>query len=100
MSVPSDRSVYWSEVLAKQKVSGQSAVVWCRNVGISYNSFAGWRTRLNREAKESGGWVSVKDVLPAAKPLTLRIGAVEVDLSSGFDPHLLWEVVAALSPKC
>jgi len=100
MSVVSDRSVYWSDLLAKQKVSGQSAVAWCRNEGVSYNSFAGWRTRLNREAKESGGWVSVKEARPVVGLLTLRVGAAEIDLSPGFDPRLLREIVAALSLQC
>ena len=48
MSHVSDRTLYWSEILAKQRASGLSAVQWCRNEAISYNSFAGWRTRLNK----------------------------------------------------
>ena len=100
MSHVSDRTLYWSEILAKQRASGLSAVQWCRNEAISYNSFAGWRTRLNKKADESGGWVSVKDVSPAARSLTLRIGCVHLDLSAGFDPRLLREVVAALEPRC
>ena len=100
MSELSDRGLYWANALSKQRASGLSAAEWCRNEGVSFNSFAGWRTRLNKEAKVDGGWISVKDAQPSGRPLTLRIGAAQLDLSPGFDPQLLREVIAALSPRC
>ena len=53
----SDRVLYWANALSKQRASGLSAAEWCRNEGVSFNRFAGWRTRLNNgRARLALGW--------------------------------------------
>jgi hypothetical protein len=97
-----DRRAVWSGLIAEQKTSGISVAAWCKERNVSYNSFCNWRTRLNKQAAADGGWVSVAIGAsgPSAKPITLRIGAVTIDLSAGFDPKLLRDVVSALETQC
>ena len=99
MSSHSERSAHWFSLIAEQKTSGLTVSEFCRQRSVSLHSFRGWRCRLNKAASSGSDWVTVKaETAPALeRSLTLRIGGASVDLSAGFDPRLLREIVAALS---
>jgi len=44
---PSERLIEWSEKIKTQKLSNKSEVTWCREQGISYNTFQYWKKRIN-----------------------------------------------------
>lgn len=44
------RRKYWSKLIAEQQASGQKALPFCRERGISQYSFYKWRQRLGKGA--------------------------------------------------
>jgi hypothetical protein len=102
MSSTNDDLALWSGLLAEQKASGLTIADWCREKNLSVHAFSRQRNRINKKSASGPAWISVKgdEGSPPASPICLRIGSVWIDLSSGFDPKLLREVVAALEARC
>lgn len=90
----------WREVLQRQRASGLGVAAFCRRHGLCAASLYAWRRRLS--AGDAPAFVEAEVVEPARA--AQRSGVVEVRLrggrrvrvASGFDPHLLRELVAAL----
>jgi hypothetical protein len=99
MSSHTERTAYWSSLIAEQRSSGLTVPKFCLERNVSIHSFRGWRCQLNKAAFSGSGWATVKSVTAPTteKSLTLRIGGASVDLSAGFDHHLLREIVTALT---
>jgi hypothetical protein len=102
MSKMEERAALWSGLISEQRSSGISQEAWCRERSLSFNTFCNWRTRLNKQKADTGGWASVSLDLAATprNSITVRVGAATIDLTSGFDPQLLRDVVSALEPRC
>jgi hypothetical protein len=102
MASHEDRVRYWTELVSEQKQSGLSVQDFCRERQISIHSYRGWRTRLNKEPSPSGEWLTLKSQsrTSAETAITIRIGAAHIDVSTGFDPQLLRDIVAALQMPC
>jgi hypothetical protein len=102
MASHEDRVRYWTELVSEQKQCGLSVQDFCRDRQVSIHCYRGWRARLNKDASADGGWVTVKpgSEKSHAPAITLRVGAVNIDVASGFDPQLLRDIVAALQMPC
>lgn len=75
----SEKSLEWSEKLKQQLLSGKSAASWCKEEGISYNTFQYWKSRFSRQNNPKAserpfielpqesfqGWIEI--LLPGAK---------------------------------
>ena len=44
-----NKALEWSEKLKHQLLSGKNAASWCKEQGISYNTFQYWRSRFNKQ---------------------------------------------------
>ena len=107
----------WKRMLAEQQASGLSVSSWCRDHDIDKVKFYYWRRRLSvataprlSSVSEPGGpqWLAVgadsqqqpqRTQQTAPPGLTLRIGRIEVEISTGFDPHLLSDVLGLLEAR-
>jgi hypothetical protein len=100
MSTKDERAALWSSRIAEQRASGLSQPAFCRERNISFSTFCSWRSRLNKKSAVDAGWINISaaDVLAIHKSITVRVGRAVIDLSPGFDPELLRDVVAALAP--
>jgi hypothetical protein len=101
MSSETNRSAYWAEMMVKQKESGQSVLAWCMEHKLSVRSFENWRARINKAEDDPGGWMTVPlpATIPTPSSMTLRIGIVEIDLTTGFDGDLLRNIIGALDVR-
>ena len=72
----------WKRVIAEQSASGQSALRFCRERGISDSALSYWRKKLTAGAVEYGSFARVDSVgliaveLPGGK--TVRVGRADL----------------------
>lgn len=92
----------WENRVAKFKASGQSTTEWCKAHNLKPHQLRYWLRKLKAEhtVKETQ-WLSVEvGELKASnnsKALPIRIGKATIEVSPGFDPALLSEVVKTLA---
>ena len=48
------KRTHWQAAVAQQELSGLSAAAFCREQGLSYQSFISWRKRLATEGRRLG----------------------------------------------
>jgi hypothetical protein len=110
-----ERRRAWESTLADQQSSGLSVSEWCKRQSIALSTFSYWRKRLKELAnpqqvidgaaaqREHPQWLTMEvaaDPRPSPVALTLRIGRVSLDVTTGFDPHLLADVLTVLEARC
>ena len=105
-----ERRRAWESTLADQQSSGLSVSEWCKRQSIALSTFSYWRKRLKEQVidgaaaqREHPQWLTMEvaaDPRPSPVALTLRIGRVSLDITTGFDPHLLADVLTVLEARC
>lgn len=99
-----DKASLWQQHIEGWETSGLTQGIYCQQHAISLASFGYWRTRLKRmQSNNTGGeieplFLPVQLMSTRHDPLlTLRTPQnVSIDVSSGFDPQLLKEVLQVL----
>ena len=86
----------WTDKITAWQRSGLTVAAWCRNNSLSYHSFISWRKRLQSETHRDGGKFVELTVEQTASPIILECNGVTVQVSSGFDPALLCEVLSLI----
>jgi hypothetical protein len=89
----------WQRLLAEQQASGMSVTAWCFQQDIREQTFYNWRKRLAATAP-TPQWVALAPTSVSGQGLTLQVGPVAITVTAGFDPHLLADVVRALTAPC
>ncbi len=95
----------WEERIRVFRASGQGVAVWCATHDISVATFHYWLRRFPLLPPSVSDSTPVRFLqldmasIPAQEDLslTLRIGAVTIDVPQGFDPALLRQVVNVLT---
>ncbi len=91
--------------VAQYRQSGKSAEQWCKAHQVNIHTLRYWATKLNKTAQSSmtpqtRAWVTLAPLDAPSQPrttgLTLRKGAFALEVESGFDPHLLRQVLHVL----
>jgi transposase-like protein len=99
----------WIARIADYRASGQSMQAWSNQNHVSKDQLRYWlRTLRDHTAPaETSPTRFVPLILqdpvphaPSTASLHIHVGSARIELASGFDPRLLREVVAALSPSC
>lgn len=94
----------WEEKIVKFKESGQSQSQWCRENGVNLRTFNVWYNRLKKQTTskpDTVSWFPVNIIEKAPlKTITLKINGATIDISEGFDPKLLAEVIKVLGAIC
>jgi hypothetical protein len=95
-----ERQAIWQKRITDFRSSGEKNVsTWCAQQNISVNSMYHW---LKKEwqpgdsVATSPKWVPVKVLeqeVTTSSPITVRIGAVTIEVNQGFSPKLLGEVL-------
>jgi len=99
-----DKSNLWQQHIEGWKTSGLTQGIYCQQNAISLASFGYWRTRLKRVPPDKNGGEIEARFLPVQLMstrhdplLTLRTPQnLSIDVSRGFDPQLLKEVLQVL----
>ena len=101
------RREFWERVVHNQQQSGLNGRAWCQTNGVALASFYIWRKKLAPAASAGSDiqWLPLepgKSTSCAAGPsgLTLRVGAVSVEIATGFDTSTLSDVLTILESRC
>ena len=94
---------YWRGVLQEWQASGLKGREYQRRHNLSQHAFVYWKLKLMGRTEKKPMLVPVKlrcvdpQVMPAAYSIRIRAGELfTVELSEGFDPKTLREVLAAV----
>jgi hypothetical protein len=89
----------WAERVRAWRASGQPAAAFAADKGFSDKTLRWWSTELERRSRRQAMLIPVVRVVRKPRestPLLVTVGAVRVEVRSGFDAALLRELVDAL----
>ena len=95
---PKRNSEEWSEMIARQKASGESAKVWCAANGINYHTFVDRASRMRKD--NASAWVKVQELPPIEKEIQVKVGIFTISVTEGFSETGLVHVCKALMSLC
>lgn len=81
------------------RASGQTAAAWCSENNLNINTLRYWLTKCNREAKadlKQEAFIELKQTSAKEVPIIVKIGAISIELYSGFHVETLREAIAAI----
>jgi len=94
----------WESRVAAFKASRQSATEWCADYDLKIHQLRYWIRKFNTAAEpleKQMQWISVEvgDSRTESYPkiLPIRIGQATIEVSPGFDPDFLSDVVRTLA---
>lgn len=97
----------WKARVADYRASGQTAAEWCVAHQVTTQQLRYWMRKYKdgdqNESGRSSQWVAVNmDEQPSKTESTIRVmvGSVSIEVRSGFNPSLLFDVVKALQSLC
>jgi transposase-like protein len=117
-----ERRCAWESRLAAHQSSGLSVSSWCKQHSIALSTFSYWRKRLREHVSDGAPtpverrqWLTMEvasragapslreiaaDHRPSSEALILRVGRVSIDVTPGFDPDFLADVLTVLEARC
>ena len=94
-----EQSMMRRQQVTEFRASGQTAAAWCSENNIKITTLRYWLTKCDREAKanlDQETFIELKQTLSKEVPVIVKIGAVSIELYSGFHPDTLREAIAAI----
>lgn len=94
-----EQSVIRRQKVKDYRASGQTAAAWCLENNLSTNTLRYWLTKCNREEKadpQQESFIELKQTSVKEVPVVVKIGAVSIELYSGFHAETLREAIAAI----
>jgi len=110
------RMASWAQAVQERTANGQSIKAFCRDRGISQNTYYYWQRKLREAACEGlasvseaaaeqslvpAGWAMCKpaETVPA-KAVVIEINGIRVQVESDTDPELLAKTCRMLKSLC
>jgi hypothetical protein len=78
---------------------------WCAEHDLTVHQLKYWLYKAQRQGARVGSTpafraVTVTDQIAESRSLWIQVGAARIAVHPGFEPKLLRDVVAALTPPC
>lgn len=87
----------WLELVHQWKESNTTAIAWCREHGISYESFIIWKNRLNTDARLTDKpFIELVDVTPISSGIEIHHRNLKFIVRKNFDPESLLQCLQVL----
>ena len=97
----------WRQYIDAYKTSGLTRKAYCRKHRLNIHQMDYWRKRLkeapavsNPPKQDDFIQVQVKEDIPADSCIKLHVGQVSVEVSAGFDPVHLKNILRVLGATC
>ncbi|MCY9663670.1 IS66 family insertion sequence element accessory protein TnpB [Paenibacillus alginolyticus] len=95
----------WTARIAAYRASGQTMKAWCAEHDLTLHQLKYWLYKAQRQVQSVPSATAFRPVavtggIAATESLWIHVGAARIDVRSGFEPKLLRDVVAALTPLC
>lgn len=81
--------IEWSEKIKEQKLSNKSIPVWCREKGISYNTFLYWLKKITSNPLQSSTKSAFFEVPEECPPIEISLPGVRISICKDFDRNAL-----------
>lgn len=109
------RLSHWAQIMQERTGSGLSIRAFCKQNGISNNTYFYWQRKLRTAACTElataqsvsekslvpNGWtVCTEEPTPEKKALTIEVGGCRIFVEPGVDPELLSKVCRTLRSLC
>ena len=93
------RAREWASRIEAFRASGMTQRQWAGEQGLSEDRVSYWYRKLGRppESLVEPTWVPLTATTPDVSSLRLRVGPVEIDVATGFDPQLLQAVIQTVA---
>ena len=93
------RAREWASRIEAFRASGMTQRQWATAQGLSPDQVSYWYRKLGRppESLAAPNWVPLTTTTSDVPPLRLRVGPVEIDVATGFDPQLLQAVIQTVA---
>jgi hypothetical protein len=94
-----EQSMIRRQQVNNYRASGQTAATWCLENNLKINTLRYWLTKCNREDKadlKQETFIELKQTSVKEVPIIVKIGAVSIELYSGFQAETLRETIAAI----
>ena len=105
-----ERERVWAERVDAYKASGLSKKSWCQENDVSTRPFYKWyrilSTTKTNKSKTKGRFMLAKPVLEVSPPqvfdtvISIKLGAVIVNVTEGFSENALTSVIRIVSNIC
>lgn len=98
----------WEQYISEYRKSGQSAFTWAKANEVNPNTLKYWIRRINQENADkktksneetNQQWLSIplnKQDINCSSSIILRIGAITIEVSNGFDKNVLADVLSTI----
>ena len=107
MASDKKREQYWREQIEQHGASGQTAVQFCKNAGVSTASFYTWKRKLNAEVATTGKKthpdrqrVEKKPPAQVASLVPVQVVADPNASDAAVEVHLPGAVMLRIGPGC
>jgi len=104
------RLSHWAQIMEDRTQSGQSIKAYCRQIGISTNTYFYWQNKLRKAAVEQittsqelvpAGWASVTEASQNVEShMSIEINGCKVTIDKNTDPELLEKTCRLLMSLC
>lgn len=81
--------IKWPEKIKAQKLSNKPATVWCRENGISYNTFQYWVGRIKKETIHEKTRNSFVEIPETSFEIEISLSGAKLFLTKNFDRQAL-----------
>jgi hypothetical protein len=92
----------WVKRIEDFRSSGQSQVAWCQEQDIPVHQLRYWLQKQRKNVSESVGsrWISMQATVASGSGVSLRLGAITLDIEPDFNQQVLVDVVNSLMTVC
>jgi len=94
-----EQSIIRRQQINDYRASGQTAAAWSSENNLSINTLRYWLTKCNREEiadPQQESFIELKQTSIKEVPVIVKIGAVSIELYSGFQVETLREAIATI----
>ncbi|WP_240421291.1 IS66 family insertion sequence element accessory protein TnpA [Paenibacillus periandrae] len=94
----------WTKRIIAYQTSGQTMKAWCAEQELTVHQLKYWLYKDQKQTQAGSATtfrpVAVARQSPTTESLQIQVGVARIDVRLGFEPGLLRDVVAALTPLC
>ncbi|TEB07895.1 hypothetical protein Psch_01450 [Pelotomaculum schinkii] len=94
-----EQSMIRRRQVSDYRASGKTAAEWCSENNLNIHTLRYWLTKCSREAKaglKQETFIELKQSSVNEVPVIVKIGAVSIELYSGFQGETLREAITAI----
>lgn len=91
--------IEWSEKIKDQKLSNQIIPVWCREKGISYNTFLYWLKKITRDQPQNSIKSDFYEVPDDCPSIEISLPGVQLSICRDFDRSAFFDFLGLLKDR-